>query len=138
MQTFLPYPSFPRSAHVLDNKRLGKQRSEVLIILRALNDPSYGWQNHPAVRMWRGYDQALVEYGVIICMEWRQRGFKDQTAEKIAAFGDETKSVIYPPWIGDVFFHRAHQSNLLRKDKAHYDQFFVRVPENLPYLWPIP
>jgi len=30
MQTFLPYESFEKSAEVLDNKRLGKQREEIL------------------------------------------------------------------------------------------------------------
>lgn len=49
MQTFLPFPSFIESARVLDNKRLCKQRVECLQILKALHDPSYGWQNHPAV-----------------------------------------------------------------------------------------
>ena len=36
MQTFLPYSNYPASARVLDNKRLGKQRVEVLQILKAL------------------------------------------------------------------------------------------------------
>lgn len=36
MQTFLPYPDFKKSASVLDNKRLGKQRLECLQILRTL------------------------------------------------------------------------------------------------------
>ena len=39
MQTFLPYPDFERSAKVLDNKRLGKQRVEVLQILNVLLRP---------------------------------------------------------------------------------------------------
>lgn len=38
MQTFLPYKSFEQSAACLDNKRLGKQRVEVLQILKALPD----------------------------------------------------------------------------------------------------
>lgn len=36
MQTFLPYPDFKMSAECLDNKRLGKQRSECLIVLRSI------------------------------------------------------------------------------------------------------
>lgn len=54
MQTFLPYPSFRESAKCLDNKRLGKQRVECIQIIKAINNPKYGWQNHPAVKMWRG------------------------------------------------------------------------------------
>ncbi len=54
MQTFLPYPDFAESARVLDNKRLGKQRVEVLQILNVLTDSTRkGWRNHPAVAMWR-------------------------------------------------------------------------------------
>lgn len=36
MQTFLPYPSFHKSANCLDNRRLGKQRVECLQILNTL------------------------------------------------------------------------------------------------------
>lgn len=38
MQTFLPYPSGRKSARVLDQKRLGKQRVECLQILAILTD----------------------------------------------------------------------------------------------------
>lgn len=69
MNTFLPYPSFRHSAACLDDKRLGKQRVETIQILRAHLDDGYGWQNHPAVRMWRGYSFQLAEYGIVICRE---------------------------------------------------------------------
>jgi hypothetical protein len=70
MQTFLPYSSFERSAEVLDYRRLGKQRVEAYQILCALSDSKYGWQNHPAIRMWRGYDAALIAYYSAVCREW--------------------------------------------------------------------
>ena len=44
---------------MLDHRRLGKQRVEVLQILRALTRERYGWKSHPVVRMWAGYDEAL-------------------------------------------------------------------------------
>jgi predicted RNase H-like HicB family nuclease len=59
MQTFLPYLDFAECARVLDDRRLGKQRVEVLQIARAITVPGYGWRHHPAVRMWRGYEEAL-------------------------------------------------------------------------------
>ena len=37
MQTFLPYADFERTAAVLDVRRLGKQRVEVLQICNALH-----------------------------------------------------------------------------------------------------
>ena len=83
MQTFLPWPDFATSAKALDMRRLGKQRVETLQILKALTDENYGWQHHPATKMWRGYEVGLVNYGVAICAEWITRGYKDTCLEKI-------------------------------------------------------
>jgi len=54
MQTFTPYSDFEESLRTLDLKRLGKQRVEVIQIVRALTVPGYAWSSHPAVLMWRG------------------------------------------------------------------------------------
>ena len=86
MQTFLPHADFRRTAEVLDSPRLGKQRVETLQILRALELPEYGWGNHPAVRMWRGYTPALVCYGLTCVEVWRERGYGDSTAAQIGEF----------------------------------------------------
>lgn len=137
MQTFLPYPSFAESAHCLDRQRLGKQRVEALQLLRALRGDTRGWANHPAARMWRGHESALAFYGIIVCLEWRARGYRDTTLEKIVALTPFAKPV-YPPWIGDEAFHRAHRSNLLRKAPKHYGGLpGFDVPADLPYVWPI-
>lgn len=141
MQTFLPYPDFAQSAACLDSKRLGKQRVECLQILRALSDPNYGWQHHPAVKMWQGYERILVDYALAVCKEWKQRGFKDTCAPKIIeALGDDINVItdtIKPLWLGNPAFHASHRSNLLRKDPAWYSQFNWTEPNNLPYVWPI-
>jgi hypothetical protein len=76
MQTFLPYESYAASAEVLDNKRLGKQRVEVLQLLKALAGESKGWVNHPAAKMWRGREFWLSIYGICVCDEWLSRGSK--------------------------------------------------------------
>ena len=60
MQTFLPYPSFARSAAALDPSRLGKQRVEAFQLLRANTIADYGWRHHPAAKMWSGHLPALV------------------------------------------------------------------------------
>ena len=135
MQTFLPYPEFQRSAKCLDRQRLGKQRVEVLQILRTLNGETDGWANHPAVRMWRDYVEALVEYGTEICLEWIRRGYRDQCAARILdqSWGND---LVYPPWITDEFC-LAHQSNLVRKLPEYYRRYFPEVPDNLPYIWPV-
>ena len=136
MQTFLPYPSFAQSARCLDNKRLGKQRVECLQILRALNDPTYGWQNHPAVKMWRGHSFSLVNYALEICAEWQRRGFNDTCRVRIVDFLMRIDNGVNPSWLGDESFHASHRSNLLRKDPAHYGRFGWSEPNDLPYVWP--
>ena len=121
--------------------RLGKQRVECLQILKALTLPNYGWKNHPATKMWKGYEQALVWYGVEICEEWRNREYKDTILDILLDQFDTggwhpTNPPPLPPWIGDEDFHNSHKSNLLRKFPKYYSQFNWQVPDNLPYIWP--
>lgn len=146
MQTFLPSASFAASAAVLDDRRLGKQRVEVLQILRALHLEGYGWQRHPAVLMWRGCTRALVAYGLAVVDEWRARGHGDTTAAAIAEFTSPEPAVAVarlpadelPPWLGWDALHRSHQAALVRKDPDRYRPLFPDVPADLPYAWPEP
>lgn len=150
MQTFLPYADFRATAEVLDDRRLGKQRVEALQILRALTVPGYGWQHHPAVLMWRGYEEALARYGLEICRVWEERGHADTCAGKIVddlrAAGvergpreqaDLLAAGALPAWLGDEALHRSHRSALRRKDAGHYAEAFGDVPDDLPYVWPV-
>ncbi|MEY7978396.1 MSMEG_6728 family protein [Streptomyces pilosus] len=149
MQTFLPYPDFQESALVLDRRRLGKQRVEAIQVLRGLIVPGYGWRRHPAVRMWTGYEEALVRYGLDVCRVWRDLGHQDSCAatlvadlarvrpgapvraqRELAAAGE------LPPWLGDEAVHRSHRSALLRKDPDVYAERFPDEPDDLPYVWP--
>lgn len=141
MQTFLPYPGFARSAEVLDQARLGKQRVETLQILRALLIPDYGWRQHPAVRMWMGHTPALTQYGLAMVDEWTGRGHADTTRRLIREFTPgltPRTTVPMPRWLGDPDVHRSHQSNLILKSPGDYKARFPGVPEDLPYLWPEP
>jgi hypothetical protein len=149
MQTFLTYPDFRASALVLDRRRLGKQRVEALQVLRGLTVPGYGWRRHPAVRMWAGYEEALVRYGLEVCEVWREAGHHDTCAASLgrglAAFRPGApiraqpqlaSAGELPPWLGDDAFHRSHRSALVRKDPATYVPLFPGVPNDLPYVWP--
>ena len=128
----MPYPDFDETARALDSRRLGKQRVEALTILRCLDDPSRkGWRNHPAVAMWRGYEDALKAYMNACIDEWVRRGYRNQMEKT-----EHTPNPAMPPWIGESEFHRSHQSNLVRKDPAHYSRLFPGVPDDLPYVWP--
>jgi hypothetical protein len=139
VQTFLPYEDFEKSAKSLDRQRLGKQRVETMQIMNAILNPDYGWQNHPAVNMWRGHIVTLMDYQAAICSEWTSRGYKDTCLEKSFSLLDQYSPDILigrPEWVGNYEFHLSHQSNLLRKYPEHYSQYFVNVPDDLPYVWP--
>ncbi|NYI06742.1 hypothetical protein FHU37_003685 [Allostreptomyces psammosilenae] len=147
MQTFLPHPGFATSARLLDDRRLGKQRVETFQILRALVWPSYGWKNHPAVAMWRGFVPALVSYGTAVCAEWTARGHQDSLARQLAEFtggrvagwAELRERGLLPPWLGRQAVHLSHRSALLRKDPGYYRPLFgEELPDDLPYVWPKP
>lgn len=154
MQTFLPYPSYRKSASVLDDRRLNKQIVECEQIIKALENPDYGWQHHPAVNMWRGKYANLVKYGVAMYDEWQRRfddgergGKRDhKSGERItrryrdlAPFADSLKP---PSWLGNEALHRSHRSCLLAKDEQYYRRFWPelkaahKVDGHWPYVWP--
>ena len=136
MQTFLPYDNFVLSAEALDNSRLGKQRVEVLQILKAIIDGE-GWIYHPATHMWRGHTNALFQYGLAICDEWLKRGKVDTCRDKIRNYFSTGLTNALPPWFGMKNFHASHRSNLLRKDAVYYSKFGWTEEPDLPYCWPI-
>ncbi len=142
MQTFLPYPDFAASAAVLDQARLGKQRVETLQLLRALTLPTYGWKNHPATRMWRGYVPALTKYGLVMTDAWIGWGFSDTVRPQLLEFAPDVdamgeQELEKPPWFGDEVLHLSHRSNLIRKNPEHYGPLFPGTPPDLPYVWPV-
>ena len=144
MQTFLPFPDFQQSAAALDRVRLGKQRVEALQTLRALVIPEYGWQSHPAIRMWMGYVPALTLYGLTMVDEWTARGGEDTTREKIMEFAPQAAHPGYaakipmPPWLGALELHLSHRSRLIAKDPRFYTDLFPDTDPDLEYVWPEP
>jgi hypothetical protein len=150
MQTFTPYSDFEESLRVLDLKRLGKQRVEVIQIVRALTVPGYAWSSHPAVLMWKGYEEALGRYGLTACEVWIERGFGDSCAATIAAdlraagitqirsYEELAANDALPPWLFDEAVQLSHRSSLLRKDLEHYGSLFPPdTPPDLDYVWPV-
>jgi len=137
MQTFVPYGSnFRRNAEVLDRQRLGKQRVEAWQILKALTLPEYGWQSHPAVKMWRGHTEALAEYGIVVCREWIDRGYQDSLLEKFYPYLPSMQADL-PEWLDREDVMLSHRSNLIRKFPEHYGLVWPDVPNDLPYVWPV-
>jgi hypothetical protein len=141
MQTFSPYPDFKQTAKALDLKRLGKQRVEAMQILQTLTglNKSKAWTNHPAVKMWRGYEVALAHYAYAICDEWTSHGYKDTCKDKIKAIVAKyhaDKPLVMPPWLGRKDFHDSHKSNLVRKKPEHYKPIFGEISPLMEYVWP--
>lgn len=136
MQTFLPYPDFKKSVACLDNKRLGKQRVEAYQILNIITGKRTegGWINHPAVKMWEGYVDALKLYLKVCIEEWISRGYNNNM--EIPEIDNE-KDIKMPSWFGNEKFHASHRSNLLRKDPFYYESFGWTEGPGLPYIWPI-
>jgi hypothetical protein len=133
MQTFLPYKDFDRTASALDSKRLNKQILECYQILKVLNnpDPKAGWRNHPAVKMWRGHENALFDYTLAMLREADRRGIKtDKNKEnlmvlRVATIANWGSGL--PGWFNDrAVMSRVtttHKANLYRKDDAYYHNF---------------
>lgn len=144
MQTFLTEPTtdFAVTARTLDNKRLNKQALEAwqIMMTNLQLDPqgnfrrSRGWRNHPATRMWRGYEVTLFRYIDAMVTEWKCRGYKSTILDKAAstlnvAFANNlvTDRNVRPSWMSDVdVFSRiaeSHRRALLVKDYGWYSQF---------------
>lgn len=143
MQTFLVDPSFGETARLLDNRRLGKQRVEAYQIYLALQPNSNSrWKNHPAVKMWKGYEYELLLYCWTMCREWvLARGFKDSIIDKINPIMQKMESmrIYWPetPLRYNLEFQSRHRAALLAKDPAHYGKFgWIETPK-IDYLWPI-
>jgi len=143
MQTFLPYSDFKKSAKCLDDKRLGKQRVEAMQILNVLvskrlgkiykqNGKKIGWLNHPAVKMWQGYENSLKLYMKYCIQEWTSRGFKNKIIIPICI----PKNIDHPTWLGNEKLHSSHRSNLLRKKFDFYNKYKWKESTDLPYFWP--
>lgn len=142
MQTFLPYKNFYQSARCLDRQRLGKQRVEVFQLLNSIRiikngGKPKGWANHPCRKMWQDYSNALVHYGLDVCIAWKERGYKDTCFAKIAAHYDKSLPLIYPDWLGDKDFHTSHKSMLIQKKPEWYKKIWPNTPDNLEYIWPV-
>jgi len=135
MQTFLPFPSFERSAGVLDSQRLGNQCYRECLTLYYR-----GWPNHPAARMWRRYEYAFCDYAWWCAWEMYKRGgWAPGVATKWMSFWIEEREKwepLVPVWLGDERLHLSHQANLVRKDHERYSELFPGVEPMDGYWWP--
>jgi hypothetical protein len=160
MQTFLTIPStdFSKTAKTLDNKRLNKQALEAwqILMTNLSMDPDgnyrqpKGWYNHPAVKMWRGYELNLYFYIEAMTDEWINRGYKTTIFDKASFTMEqaESKGLIYssdiPYWMRNKILYSeitsSHRTALLCKEYDWYSNFnwkedFGSPPESYEYVW---
>ena len=88
--------------------------------------------NHPATKMWKGYEPALRMYMRAVILEWISRGYKNNMEIP------EPESYELPPWWGDERVHSSHRRALLDKDIVYYyeNHKWEDYPE-LNYYWPV-
>jgi hypothetical protein len=83
-----------------------------------------GFSNHPIVKMWVGYTDALKLYINASIKEWLSRGYKNTM--KIYTFNDRLKYLmIRPPWwFESKKFHNNHKLSLLLKERDRKEKPF--------------
>ena len=78
------------------------------------------------------YFEALKCYCNMAIATWIARGYKNTMK-----FYSVKDTVTMPAWIGDMYLHASHRSNLLRKDPKFYGQYGWHEPHDLEYVWPV-
>lgn len=144
MITFLPSTDFGECARMLDDKRLGGQRTEAWAILKWLRNPKEYAKLVQAgyCQMWLGHEDALVMYLNEMLREWAHRGkVNDILQPGDPALGlHQTSTPQMPPWLGSPELHACHRSALMAKLPEHYGQFGWKetgADYNGSYLWPV-
>lgn len=173
MQTFLTDVDFETCARNLDPKRLNAQVNEAAQILEVLywkrqgdgkhypagcglvgpdgatprDGKRIGHFNHPAVRMWEGYEACLWSYATnAIQVRWpKPVQAKRMACDRIynALRGvDTTCPVPEPPpwWMNRVIRERIihhHRANLIRKDPEFYGRKWPAIVPVRGYFWPV-
>jgi hypothetical protein len=164
MITFLPSTDFGEVARCLDDKRLGAQRYEAWSILKWLRNP----REYPKLvkagycLMWKGYEEALVQYTNAMLIEWARRGKTNDLLrphDPIRKLDNKNTNhskgtqkrgrmttataipIAMPPWLGTPRLHSYHRHALVAKFPEHYSKFGWSEDGSLyngSYLWPVP
>lgn len=119
LRTWLPFPSYEKSAACLDWKRLYRQISDAEFLLKR--------KDSLAAMLWGGYEPALHAYHDAMLAEWVDRGYK--TTRKMHDV-DCYDFPTFPPAL-----HACHRGNLLRKAPEIYGNFGWDDPPTDYLLW---
>ena len=79
----------------------------------------------------------LATYGMMVCGEWRARGYADGCLEKIMEIAERIKGHnLRPSWLGDERLHASHRAALLAKSPEWYGQWGWTEEAKIEYWWP--
>ncbi|MEM0440380.1 MAG: pyrimidine dimer DNA glycosylase/endonuclease V [Candidatus Caldarchaeum sp.] len=134
MQIFRPYVDWRKSAAVLDDLRLGKQRVEAKQVLNAffrklgyIRDGLKGWLSHPIVILYynngKPYIDDVVGFFYACVDEWKRRGKQSNVnLDDIQQYIEKTEKTPGTPVnrIHEIEYRRI----LLVKDPKHYVKVF--------------
>lgn len=103
------------TAYALDKRRLNKQIIECNQILKAINNESKAWANHPCTLQYSGFREWLKHY--VNCLTEYKNG-NQFMAEQWSMWAD-----IYKPiWHTKEYFNQMKR-RLYTKDNEHYKQW---------------
>lgn len=143
MQTWITFKEFSESAQMLDRRRLGANIYESIHILASLQNvsdklvtPKRNVSNHPASKLWKGYEGNLACYILCHIQEWESRGYKCPTNRENLNRIAMNLSPFSPDWITDEVI-QTHRSVLIQKNPDHYRPLWPDCPDDLEmaYDW---
>jgi hypothetical protein len=117
------------------NKQLLECRQIMKVLITTFTDPAAkpGWRNHPAVRMWAGYEGTLLSYSSYVAAELNNRdiAFENNWNAILDNFwnsGIHMESIAaIPNWWADPVqadkIITTHRASLFKKDPQHYAQW---------------
>lgn len=135
MITFLPVENFQECAGIIDNKRLWKNILETEQVYKIITNQINGghYKLHPVVKMWHGFEKALLQYREIFIQEWLNRRLS-QAPKLLGRYYPPIN--IYPEWINDKRIYSSHRAALLAKNYEYYKQFNWKEEPKICYYWP--
>lgn len=116
MQVFVPYPSPIDVARCLDKRRLHKQVLECDQILKAINDKSTAWANHPVVKMYADHGGWLWYYRETL------HAYMESCFSVARLFSRQCDYYFKPPFLTQELCDQ-HKRRLYTKDPVHYHDF---------------
>jgi hypothetical protein len=110
-RVFIPYHSFKKCAICLDIPEL---KAAQIAVLRILNYLKQHVERQETAEIWRGYNQALIRYGIYVAEEYVQRGGSGKVLDYLKTLvvrGPWTK----PNWVYDGHTLDNNRKHLLRR-----------------------